>query len=160
MGYSRSIRRQLIGVDLIRGVVDAVCHSNPSNTAVDQILRRIEDLQKRLRAQLALINRNGGVVFESRREYRRYQAELSSVQEAILAQWSDQKLDGREYLNAVLICVDQLAKNKSRTQSDWQQMLEQLQRLYQEMDPDLSAEACMEVGEQAAEVLRDAMEEV
>ena len=160
MGYSRSARRQLIGVDLVEGVVDAVRQANPSHASVDQILRRVAELQKKLRAQLAWINRNGGVVFESRREYRRYQAELSSVQEAILTQWSGQELDGREYLNAVLVCVDQLAQNKSRTQGDWQEMLEQLQRLYQEMDPDLSAEACMEVGEQAAEVLRDAMEEV
>jgi hypothetical protein len=127
---------------------------------VDQILRRIEDLQRRLRAQLAWINRNGGVVFESRREYQRYESELRTVQEAILAQWSGERLDGREYINAVLVCIDHLAQQPCRTQADWQEMLEQLQRLYQEMDPDLSAEVCMEVGEQAAEALRVAMEEV
>ena len=160
MGYSRSSRRQLIGVDLVEGVVDAVRQANPSHASVDQILRRIVDLQRRLRAQLAWINRKGGVVFESRREYRRYQAELTSVQEAILAQWRDDDLDGREYLNAVLVCLDKFAQVPSRTQSDWQEMLGELQRLYQEMDPGLSAEECMDVGEQAAEALRDAMEEV
>lgn len=160
MGYSRATRRQLIGVDLVQGVVDAVREANPNNASVDQILRRISDLQSRLRAQLAWINRNSGVVFESKREYMRYQAELTSVQDSILAQWSGQELDGREYLNAVLVCLDNFARIPSRTQSNWQKMLSELQRLYQEMDPGLSAESCMDVGEKAAAALREAMEEV
>lgn len=160
MGYSRSVRRQLIGVDLVEGVVDAVREANQSHTAVDQILRRVEDLQKKLRAQLAWLNRKGAPVFESEREYMRYRAELTSVQEAILAQWKGEELDGREYLNAVLVCLDGFAQISSRTQGDWQEMLGELQRLYQEMDPGLSAEACMDVGEQAAKALRGAMEEV
>ena len=160
MGYSRSVRRQLIGVDLVEGVVDAVREANQSHTAVDQILRRIEELQKKLRAQLAWLNRKGAPVFESEREYMRYRAELTSVQEAILAQWKGEELDGREYLNAVLVCLDGFAQVPSRTQAEWQAMLAELQHLYQEMDPSLSAESCMDVGEQAAEALREAMEEV
>ena len=158
MGYSRATRRQLIGVDLVEGVVDAVREANPDHVRIGRILQRIEDLQLRLRTQLAWINRKGGIVFESRKEYRRYQAEMTSVQEAILAQWNNEELDGREYLNAVLVCVDHLAQKSCRTQLLWQDLLEQLQDLYQEMDPDLSADACMRVGEHAAGELREVME--
>ena len=160
MGYSRATRRQLIGVDLVEGVVEGVRQANPSHTSVDQILRRIVSRKDKLRAQLAWVNRHGGVVFESRKEFRRYQAELRSVQDAIRAQWRGETLDGREYCNAVLACLDVFAQTPSRTRSDWLKMVDELQRLYQEMDPGLSAEACMDVGDQVAESLRSAMEEV
>jgi len=160
MGYSKATRRQLIMADLIEGAVDATRAANPSNVYIDQVLRRITELQATTRAKLALINRRGGVVFESAREHRRYRAELTTVQEAVHSQWPDEELDGREYVNALLTCVDELAQKPSRTQSDWLEMSGQLQRLYEEMDPGLEAESRMDVGEDAAEALRSAMEEV
>ncbi len=160
MGYSRATRRQLITLDLIEGIMDAECAANPSNVRIDQILRRIAELRNRIRGELALLNRNGGIVFESRKEYNRYRTELERVRDAILAQWPEEELDGREYVNAVLVYADGLAQKPSRTSTAWFEMVGELQRLYEEMDPGLEAESRMDAGERAAEVLRDKMEEV
>jgi len=158
MGYSRATRRQLIALDLIEGVVDAERASNPDNVCIDQILRRIVAIRDRIRGRLALLNRDGGIVFESRREYNRYRTELERVRDAILAQWPEDELDGREYCNAVLVYADSLAQRPHRTSTDWFEMVGQLQLLYEEMDPGLQEEGRMDVGERAAEVLREAME--
>jgi hypothetical protein len=160
MGYSRATRRQLIALDLIEGVVDAERASNPSNVRIDQILRRIVAIRDRIRGRLALLNRDGGIVFESRREYNRYRTELERVRDAILAQWPDEELDGREYVNAVLVYADGLAQRPHRVSTEWFEMVGQLQLLYEEMDPGLQEEGRMDKGERAAAVLREAMEEV
>lgn len=159
MGYSRATRRQLITLDLIEGIVDAERAANPSGVRIDQILRRIVWLRDRIRGKLALLNRDGGIVFESRREYNRYRHELERVRGAILAQWPGEELDGREYCNAVLVYADRLAQHPHRTSVEWFEMVGQLQLLYEEMDPALQQEDCMDAGERAAAVLREAIEE-
>lgn len=156
MNLSRSTRKQLIACELIVGLIDASRASNPSNTRVDQILRRLHAQQQRIRSMLIPLGSRGQMVFESRKAYDRYQAEVVAIQNAILGEWPEEELDGREYVNALLAYCDQLARG--RTEQDWRKMEGMLQSLYEELDPALEAEKQMEVGESAGEKLREAME--
>lgn len=160
MGYSRSVRRQLIALDLVEGIIDSTRAANPHNTKVDQILRKIGWRQQWIKSSLVWLNKKGGVVFESAREYRRYEQELTAVRGALLDQWPGEELDGREYLNAVLIYLDRMASVPSKNQSRWEEMIEGLQALYEEMDPGLEAESRMDAGERAAQALKEAIERV
>jgi len=160
MSYSRATRRQLITLDLIEGIVDAERAANPSKVRIDQILRRMEALRDQIKGKLAWLNRNGGIVFESAREYNRYKHELHRVRDAILSQWPEEELDGREYVNAVLVYADRLARKPNRTSTDWFEMVGELQQLYEEMDPGLRAEERMDAGERAATALKEAIEDI
>ena len=153
---SRSTRRQLIALDLIEGLVDAARAENPSDTRVDQITRRITRQQQNLRSSLITTGQRGQMIFPSTKEYRRYARELDQVQNAILSQWPKEELDGREYVNALLSYCDRLRIGKLA--GEWETMTGMLQELYEELDPGLEAESCMEVGESAGEKLREAME--
>ncbi len=154
---SRSTRRQLVMLDLIEGVIDAERAANPSNVRVDQVLRRLSTQQQRLRSMLIQIGDRGQMVFPTAKEYQRYQREIEQVRETILAQWPEEELDGREYVNALLAYCDRL--KAGRTAQEWGEMEGLLQELYMEMDPALSADEQMDAGELAGQVLVEAMEE-
>ncbi len=153
---SRSTRRQLVMLDLIEGVIDAERAANPSNVQVDQVLRRLSAQQQRLRSMLIQIGDRGQMVFPTAKEHQRYQREIGQIREAILAQWPEEKLDGREYVNALLAYCDRL--KAGRTAQGWEAMEGLLQELYEEMDPGLEAEDRMDAGERAGMVLIEAME--
>lgn len=161
MGYSRSVRKQLIALDLVEGVVDAHREANPSNVKVDQALREIEKTAGRIKGSLVWTNRKGGPIFENKREYERYKKEVQRVQRAVIDSWPNETLDGREYVNAILIAIDdRFAGVSSKTQEFWVEMVAALQHLYYEMDPDLEAEATMDAGERAAQILMSTLEDL
>jgi flagellar biosynthesis chaperone FliJ len=156
VNLSRATRRQLVMLDLIEGVIDAERAANPSNVRIDQILRRLSTQQQRIRSMLFRIGKRGQMVFSTTKEYQRYQREIVQVRETILAQWPEEELDGREYVNALLAYCDRL--KAGRTAQEWGEMEGLLQKLYEEMDPALSAESQMDAGEMAGEVLKEVME--
>lgn len=153
---SRSTRRQLIALDLIEGAVDAVSAANPSNTKIDQIVRRVRRTQHALRSQLITLGDQGQMVFPTPKEHKRYKRELHQVHDTISAQWPGEELDGREYVNTLLVYCDRM--KVGRTAQEWEAMEGLLQELYMEMDPALSADEQMDAGEQAGETLREVME--
>lgn len=158
MGYSRSKRKQFATLDLIQGIIDAERDSNPHNVQIDQILRQIECVHRAIWGRLATLNERGGPVFDSVREYQKYSRELRNIQDAIMEEWPGEEVDGRSYVNMVLIYLDQMASVSSRTRSQWDQMVGLLQELYEQMDPGLQAMDTMDKGEQAARTLSRAIE--
>jgi len=160
MGYSRATRKQLIALDLIEGMVDAVRTANPSNIQVDQILRRISARQFELRKSLANLGERNQIIFDKDKDYRRYQVELNEVQDLVLSYWPGETLDGREYCNALLAHVQGMAKDSGRTREIWDELLGHLQELYETIDPGLTAEAQMDVGENIAEDLASTIEDI
>ena len=161
MGYSRAVRRQLIALDLIEGIIDAEKDANPDNVEIGQVLWELSDLSQRIKGEIVLLNRDGGPVFESKKEYERYKREVQAAQRAVIDAWPGEELDGREYVNAILLATfDKFAKVSSKTQHLWAHMLGALQKLYENMDPGLTAEDSMDAGERAAQTLVSALEDI
>lgn len=160
MGYSRAVRRQLIVLDLIEGVLDGLEKESTLSDAEQQAAERVRSLQRSMRAQLVLVNREGGVVFESDKEFRRYRRDLHAVENAIMRHWPGEELDGREYCNMVLVFLDRFLQHPHKMKEWWLEMSGALQGLYEQMDPSLTAEEQMDAGEQAASALQDALQDI
>lgn len=155
MNYSRATRQQLQALDLIQGLVDASQDANRSDTAVDQCVRRLSKLQHDLRSRLAEVNDRGGIVFENRKQYERYRRELQALRQIVLDYWTGPELDGREYVNAVLVLVDEITRQAGKTKQAWGEVLAEIQRLYELFDPDLEATDQMESGERVSEKFKE-----
>ena len=158
MNLSRAVCRQLLAMDLVEGVVDAVRQADRHNVAADQVLRRVSRLQDGIRRALAPVNDQGGYMFDTRGEYRRYQKVIAQARDEFLSQWTGEELDGREYLNAVLLYLDEVWMQAGHTWDAVGRLIAEMGRLYEMMDPDLGAEEQMEVGQVAGERLSAIME--
>jgi len=161
MGYSRATRKQIIALDLVEGVIDAEEHANPDNEDIKQLLKFIKAISGQIRASLVYLNSRGGMLFESQRELDRYRDEVQGVQKAVIDAWPGDEIDGREYLNAILLCLeDRFASVPCKTQELWKDMVESLQALYEQMDPGLEAEVRMDAGEIASRALIQTIEDI
>jgi hypothetical protein len=140
-------------MDLVEGVIDAVRQANRSNAAADQVLRRVSRLQHSIRSSLAALNDQGGYQFDTAKEYRRYERIICQARDEFLSQWSGEDLDGREYLNAVLLYLDEVWLQAGRTRDDLGRLIAELGRIYEMMDPELAAEDQMQIGQMAGERL-------
>jgi len=158
MNLSRATCRQLLAMDLVEGIVDALRQVNRSDAGMDQVLRRVVRLQGEIRAALVEINAEGGYQFDTHKQWRRYQRIISQARDEFLALWPGEDLDGREYVNAVLLYLDELWLQARGTRDALGRLIAELGRVYEMMDPELAADEQMEVGQMAGERLTNMME--
>lgn len=155
MNLSQAVRKQLVAIDLLEGLIDAVRAANPDHDQVFGITSRIADIKLGIKKQVAPTREDGSLVFDSEKEYRKYARLVQQVKDSFVDLWSGNELDGREYINAVLAYVEDLYQDfpEGQRKQQWGSLIDELLLLYRLIDPDLSADPQMEFGAQASSKL-------
>lgn len=157
MNLSRAVRKQLIALCIVRGIIDEVRRVNASDTHVDQQARRALRKQREIMAKLVPVNPDYSIDFQGdRKKERQFRRDLQKAYDDFLAQWPGEKLDGREYVSAVLVYLDDI--RSGRMAEDFQELQGLIQDIYEGMDPELEADPQMEYGERAGSKLLAMME--
>jgi hypothetical protein len=126
---------------------------------MDQVCRRITKHQQDVRHALVPINERGGYHFDTEKQFRRYEKLICQARDGFLAMWPGETLNGKEYVNAVLLYLEELWEQAGHTRDIIGQLTTETGRLYELMDPDLENGPHMDMGQMAGERLVGIMEE-
>ena len=161
MNMSRSIRRQLIGADLVRGVVEA-CREAGRIAATREGHRALFKLEREAeRAATYAYGRTNadGTWSLDDKATKAYATALVAVKNTVLSRY-EEGADAREYVAAVLVWVEDLraglpAFPPERRQA-WFDVAHHLQGLINMLDPRQEDDAPYDSGQATGEVFKAA----
>jgi hypothetical protein len=154
MNLSKAVRKQLIGLDLVQGVIDGFKNSNSHDVFLDPKLRVLSRQQQFIRGALVPLNEDGSMDFlGDLKKARSYAKDVYQARQKLLDFWQAERLDGREYLSAVLLYLDEIFQESKKLQPAWNLLIDLVNELYWLADPELDSDEQMQRGEQAGELL-------
>ena len=157
MNLSQSRRKQLVAIDILEGLIDAVRAANPEHERVVEITSRLATNKLEIKKSIAPTREDGSLLFDNEKEYRQYTRLVQKIQDKFVDLWTGEELDAREYINAVLAYIEEIHDNApdSKHKQEWGALIDDLLLLYRQIDPELTADPQMEFGAKASDKLME-----
>jgi hypothetical protein len=161
MILSRSILRQILAMDLIESVIDGVGRANVELTGAmrrnaDRALGRLKIERGRWWAEVV----SGERLELCPKDYRKYRREIGALKAELARQYGEE-VNAVEYLNAVLLWVEDVAQSVPRFPMGRRlaalRCIEALAALYKLYDPDFAAGEEIENGTALGEKFKQAV---
>lgn len=137
MIFSKAVKKQLIAMDLVEAIIDSIRFANSENEQVEEIITGIKKHQWLIRNFLAEFNSQGGIIFDNTKQYINYASLLKKTKDKILSNWNEKTLDGREYINALLLYLEEIYWETGKTREMLEDLINEITRLYNLLDPEL-----------------------
>ncbi|MGE4296996.1 MAG: hypothetical protein AB7E47_03115 [Desulfovibrionaceae bacterium] len=162
MSMSRAVRRQLCTLDLVFSVMDAIggfytAHDAPMPQDVAAL---VDDVLRGTRLCMRILVPTG-TMYVTRKQDRAYHRALEGMKAEILDAYKGEEIPTREFLNAVLLLVEdtaaQMPPSPAQRNAAWHDLARAVVALYQAYDPDFSAMADMERGGHVGESMAQHM---